>query len=227
MKKRRPRCIFPARTPLDISPVGEDDYIPNDALKYTPREEIFFPSDTTINYAVPGNATVGYANGDDAFHKTGTSPTVNLIEGSDIDFLSLENASTLNISGGTADFVSAYNTSTVNISGGMVTYVSANDNSTLNITGGTIEFILMEGSPVINLFGGNILYHLSSKDNATLNIYGTGWIQTLVKPDYLGDASLYELFGTLADGTVLSSKSLTIENNSTAQVNLIDTATLS
>lgn len=95
----------------------------------------YFPSDTTINYAVPGDAFVGFNTS-----LVPSSPTVNIATGGLINgILEVYNSSIVNLSGGTvSDILWAMNTSTINVSGGLVdSYLYATQGSTFHVSGGT------------------------------------------------------------------------------------------
>lgn len=98
-------------------------------------QTFYFPDNTTINYAVNGDAFVGYS-----VAYTLSSPTINLVPGGSIGgILESYNGSTVNISGGTVDdLLWAFNTSTVNVRSGSVgSYLYAIDSSTIYVSGGT------------------------------------------------------------------------------------------
>ena len=95
----------------------------------------YFPDDTTINYATPGDAFVGYNTG-----LMPSSPTVNLVPGGEISGdCEVYNGSIFNVNGGAVDdLLWAFNTSTVNVHSGTVgTYLYAINGSTVNVSGGT------------------------------------------------------------------------------------------
>ena len=95
----------------------------------------YFPVDTTIDYAVNGDAFIGYSTA-----YTLSSPTVNLVKGGDIGgILEVYNGSTFNMSAGAVDdLLWAFNSSTMNVSGGAVgSYLYAIDKSTVTVSGGT------------------------------------------------------------------------------------------
>ena len=105
------------------------------AARPVAAQTYYFPSDTTINYHVPGDAYVGYST---AYALS--SPTVNLVNNGLIDGVAeIYNGSTFNMSGGSvSDLLWAFNTSTVNVSGGSVgSYLYAINGSSFNVSGGT------------------------------------------------------------------------------------------
>ncbi len=133
------------------------------------QADTYFPTDTTINYAVSGNAIIG----EDGMGGN-TSPTVDLVTGGSIDNdLFVDNSSVLNISGGSVGIaliandsssvnvsagtvggnISFSSTGTLDVSNGNIGIIYAN-NGTTNISGGTISFL--DYSSTVNLYGGQI-----------------------------------------------------------------------
>jgi len=167
-------------------------------------QSAFFPNNATINYAIPQNAVVGYANQNDYSNGTNpTSPIIYLIEGGSIgNILIVRNSSTVNLSGGSiGGNLSAYNTSTVNISGGSVgNNLVALDSSTVNVSGSSFGNLFAENAGVFNIFGRDLVAQLKST-----NFFGS---------------TRYSLSGTLVDGTVMSNKNLLIQNGTGARFTL-------
>ena len=60
-----------------------------------------------------------------------------------------------------------------------------------------------------------------AQDASTLNIYGYDLQTTLVDPNYLDLYSVYQLIGTLADGTAFAGQYMFIENGNGASYNLL------
>jgi hypothetical protein len=138
------------------------------------------------------------------------------------------------------DSLFAYGHASVGMSGRVVhgdllTY----DNSTVYVGSGVVEGVTeAHGSSVIGLFGG--VFHgslpggfapaaapdasptlgLTAFDSATIDIYGTQLAATLVDANYQGMFSEYELTGTLADGSAISTL-MNIQNSTGASFALL------
>lgn len=156
-------------------------------------QDFFFPNDATINYVVPGTAFVGYADLTGLNTSTnGTSPTVSLVTGGDIQVnLGVTNSSIVNITGGSVGKnLSIGDESTVNLSGGNIGgSISTFQNSTLNLSGGSIA------SP-----------NLLIKGHSSLHLFGIGLTDTL--DGLSGPYTHYTLSGQLSDGSDVTGKNL-------------------
>ena len=171
----------------------------------------FFPNDTTINYAVPVDALVGYTNQDDFdVSRNPSSPTVNLIEGGSIyNYLSVRNSSTVNMSEGSINGnLYTFESSIVNISGGIVASKTfAFGSSIINWSGGSINTV-------------NVNEILLLRESSVLNVFGRGLVAILI--DSSSNDSRYSLSGTLLDGTILMNKKFDISIGMGARFNLIN-----
>ena len=170
------------------------------------NSQTFFSNNGTINYAVNGDAAIGYANDIDFINQTnGYSPIINFV------------------TGGSADGLYAYNNSVVNLRGGSIGALYAYNSSIINMSGGNIVGLFASDSSTVNLSGGNISSSLFTGNHSTLNIYGTGLTALLVNPTY-GPYSQYFLSGTLQDGILLNNRPFYVQNNSGASFHLFNTA---
>lgn len=213
---------------------------------FAQAQTTYFPSNATINYAVSGNARVGYANQADYNNRINpTSPTVNLISGGSISSLYAYNSSSVNMSNGSGvNTVQANDTSTVNINGGsvqvflhafnfsMVTIsggsvggsLSAFNSSTVTMSGGSFlggfgDYLEARNNSTVTMSGGNIPGNLYAVESGVLNFFGWDLVASLFNPNENG-FSRYLLSGKLRDGTVLTNKDLYVQNGSNAHFTL-------
>jgi len=101
--------------------------------------------------------------------------------------------------------VFVYNSSTVNMTGGITLHLSAGNSSTVNLSGGTIRGDLF------------------ALDSSTINFFGTGLGDTLIRPDIMVGSRLisqYSLHGTLSDGQSVSGV-LFLQDGTGATVNFL------
>jgi hypothetical protein len=131
------------------------------------------------------------------------------------------NSSQVTISGGSIDnYVIAQDTSIMTVTGGQISSLSASGTSTLTISGGSIgSGTSASGNSTINLHGGNPGAGLQAQDSSRFNIFGHNLQATLT--DQNGDVKTYLLSGTLADGTDLSNRFLTISGTGSYTLNSI------
>ncbi len=142
--------------------------------------------------------------------------------------------STVNLGGGTVGKnLEGFDRSTINMSGGTVFGAGIfKIGATFNFYGGRViggifketglrafAAATVEESPQSTALAEESL-HLSAFDNAVINLYGSGLVATLVEPNSEG-MSLYELTGTLADGTVLDGGIVGLQNGSQATQHLL------
>ncbi len=144
----------------------------------------FFPTNTTINYVLPGSdwagAVVGYANAADwSSHVHRTSPSITIAAGASIPAggaLFVCNHSVVKMSGGTVSTVLAQNNSTVKITGGSSGPAGAYDTATINVHGGKITGNLTgEYGGAVNVYGGHIgnsTDYAEVTAGSAMNIYG-------------------------------------------------------
>jgi len=169
----------------------------------------YFPTDTTINYAVSGDAVIGRDSNRAEF-----SPTVSLVTGGSISGTArIYNSSVFNMSDGSlGDSLDANDTCTVNITGGSIhRSLEASENSTLTMSGGSLGGLSANISSTVNLRGGDLgLAILIANNRSRINFFGTDLAATLT--DQEGNVSFYTLSGTLEDGFDLSNNILQVSD---------------
>ncbi len=167
------------------------------------RAQGFYATDATINYAVNGDAVVGYGTFNDYLTSTNpASPTVSLVSGGSVSGdLDVLNNSRVSVSGGSVSgSLFTYNTSVVSVSGGSIDGLTAFESSVVTISGGSI--------------GGN----LNAANSGTLNFFGS-LTDTLVV-SFPSGFSEYALYGTLADGTPLNGRLISVQDGTGAKFTL-------
>lgn len=185
---------------------------------------VFFPNSTTINYPVSeDNSIIGFANSADyASHTNGTSPTVIVTTGGGGTFDSLyaQNSSIVNMNGGTYNYLYANDSSKVNLTGGTLgAGLNTAATSKVHISGGHVGFI--SNGSTVDWSGGTVSGNVSVLNAGTLNVFGSGLSQSLVNPNS-GGFSLYVVSGALSDGTLLTNKTIGVQNGGSASLNLVN-----
>jgi hypothetical protein len=144
------------------------------------RASEYFYDNTTVNYTINDSVFV-YG-----------SPTVNFVSGGYINgSIIISDSSTVNVYAGSSAYsLTTHNTSTVNVYGGSLGYnLDVADASTVNLFGGSFAG---RGTIVVN------------GPSATINMYGTGLSFGGPYYPYYGPP-YYLVYGTLADGTYITS----------------------
>lgn len=117
---------------------------------------IFFPNNATINYTVFGETVIGYANNTDYKNKkNGSSPTINIKNGSGFDSVLTYNHSITNVSGGT-------------IPGGLI----AQDFSQGAITGGSFSLLATDNSSKFTINGGSFFNGIYAYNTSSITFRG-------------------------------------------------------
>ncbi len=100
--------------------------------------------------------------------------------------------------------------STANVRGGTINGIFNGDFSTVNIFGGTVGDVQTFENSVTNIYGGTIGSNtLYAKDSGVVNVFGFGFSLSGIVgtgTDSNGAYNIYNLTGTLQDGTALSTK---------------------
>lgn len=125
--------------------------------------DTFFGTDTTVNFAVSGNAILGFASQTDFTNGTNpSSPTVGFAAGGSVTTTStttLYHGSTLNVNGGRlSNFVYVFDSGHANvISGNIAGNLLGYNTSALSISGGSIGLSLqIHDTGVAAISGGTI-----------------------------------------------------------------------
>jgi hypothetical protein len=207
------------------------------AFSQSARADSYFPTSTTINYAVSGSAYVGQDG-------TGgnSSPTVDLVTGgSTQDGLYLYNSSLLNMSGGIVGSntsggnrnIEVSDNASVNLSGGTVgSTIDFDSTGTLNFSGGVVGVTINAIGGTVNMTGGSAanvglsdIFNLQGgtigsvdAEGGTLNVYGSGLYDTVEA----GRSPTYFLYGTLEDGTILNGLEVDTTGGETTTINLFN-----
>ncbi len=204
-----------------------------------------FAKDATINYAVAGDAAVGFAVPDDIDAKRNPfSPAVRFIAGSSVNGTMLVlNRSRVTISGIkiTTDLVAndgsvlvfsggdvggsvlAQNNSTISVTGGSVgNGLFASDATTVNLSGGSVVVgLVVEKRGTFNISGGRVGGKSYVNDTGVMNFAGSGLRKTLADPTVTWQGisySQYTLSGKLRDGTSVSGRQVFVQNKSGAKL---------
>lgn len=155
------------------------------------------------------NSSANVSGGTTGIQTYGSS-TVNFTSGSSgFGNFDIYDASTLNVSGGSIFEVDAQSTSTVNVSGGSVRALntfalgSIIGGGTVNITGGSLQYLNADAASIFNITGGN-LQNLSTSELSTINLFGTGFTQTLLQTN--PSDQVYSIAGTLQNGDTLNAQ---------------------
>jgi hypothetical protein len=144
---------------------------------------MFFPSDRTVNTALPGSnirdGVVGFSglNTDGSF-KDPTSPTVKFVENGSYNFtLFLYNESKVEIDGGkvdnnsTGNFVVGFNKGTTILKNGSIRSYRGFEDSKFEMTGGTVRGVVGNQNASLSVTGG-LTTGVITVDNATATVVG-------------------------------------------------------
>ena len=113
-----------------------------------------------------------------------------------------------------------FNTSVITKTGGTVFgRIDPHDQCIMNISGGNTSGGQAFGGPDTQPLA--LALNITVEDSATIRFVGTALTTTLIDPNDQGLYSLYELTGTLADGTSVSGERFRVRNATGAQYKLV------
>ncbi len=205
-----------------------------------------FAKDATINYAVTGDAEVGFAAASDIdVRRNPLSPAVRFVAGSSVkgtllvlnrsrvtissikiatDLVANDGSAVVFSGGSVGGSVLAQNNSAVSVSGGSMSGLFASDSSTVSLSGGKIaNGMVAEKNATFNVSGGNVGKRVMVNNTATLNLIGPAVHSTLTEPeaDVNGISyTLYTLSGKFRDGTSVNGKLVLVQNKSGAKLTI-------